>query len=154
MLESPERLRDDIARMLDVIREAAAARYACILEPSGIAFESRAEEGPAEWTVRRFLEPRLARVFALPASLAGEGPEEDVFEGWDEDDVVLAFLNGRVALALFSADAAEARRAAEEPFAVLADRLVRWKPGLRVDEKGRGLFFGRPRVDWVVVSRA
>lgn len=154
MFDSPERLRDDIERMLDVIREAANARFACLLEPSGITFQSRAEEGPAEWTVRRFLEPRLARLFALPASLAGGGPEEDVFEGWEEDDVVLAFLNGRIALALFSPDATEARRAAEMPFAALADRLLRWKPALRVDEKGRGLFFGRPRVDWVVVSRA
>ncbi len=154
MLDSPGRLQDDIARMLDVIREASRARYACILEPTGVAFDSRSEDGPAEWTVRRFLEPRLARLFTLPASLAGEGPEEDVFEGWDEDEVVLAFLNGRVALALFSADAAGARQAAEGPFTALADRLLRWKPALRVDEKGRGLFFGRPRVDWVVVSRA
>lgn len=154
MLDPPGRLQDDIARMLDVIREASGARYACILEPAGIAFESRAEDGPAAWAVRRFLEPRLDRLFALPASLAGEGPEEDVFEGWEEDEVALAFLNGRVALALFSADAAVARQAAEGPFTALADRLLRWKPALRVDEKGRGLFFGRPRVDWVVVSRA
>jgi hypothetical protein len=154
VFDSPERLREDIVRMLDVIREAAAARYACLLEPSGVAFESRAQEGPAPWTVRRFLEPRLPRLFALPASLAGEGPEEDVFEGWDEDDVVLAFLNGRIALALLGPDAAALRRGAEKPFVALADRLLRWKPALRVDESGRGLFFGRPRVDWVVVSRA
>jgi hypothetical protein len=141
-------------RLLEAIREAAAARYACIAEPAGIVFESRAEDGPAEWTVRRFLEPRLGRVFALPASLAGEGPDEDVFEGWDADDVTLAFLNGRIALALFGADAAALRRAAETPFVALADRLLRWKPALRVDERGRGLFFGRPRVDWVVISRA
>ncbi|HJS59111.1 MAG TPA: hypothetical protein VKA01_13500 [Vicinamibacteria bacterium] len=154
MLESPERLRDDIARLLDVIRGAAGARYACLLEPAGMVLESRAEGGPAEWTVRRFLEPRLSRVFALPASLAGQGPDDDVFEGWDEDDVVLAFLNGRIALALLGPDAAALRRGAEKPFAALADRLLRWKPALRVDESGRGLFFGRPRVDWIVVSRA
>ena len=154
MLESPERLRDDIARLLDVIRGAAGARYACLLEPAGVVLESRAEGGPAEWAVRRFLEPRLSRVFALPASLAGQGPDEDVFEGWDEDDVVLAFLNGRIALALLGPDAAALRRGAEKPFSALADRLLRWKPALRVDESGRGLFFGRPRVDWIVISRA
>jgi hypothetical protein len=154
VLDSPERLREDVARLLEAIRETASARYACIVEPTGVVFESRAQQGPAEWAVRLFLEPRLPRVFALPASLAGCGPEEDVFEGWDEDDVTLAFLNGRIALALFGPDAGELRRAAEEPFMALADRLLRWKPALRVDEKGRGLFFGRPRVDWVVISRA
>ncbi|HET7293254.1 MAG TPA: hypothetical protein VFM88_12575 [Vicinamibacteria bacterium] len=154
MLDPPGRLQDDIARMLDVIREASGARYACILEPTGVAFESRSDDGPAAWAARCFLEPRLSRLFALPASLAGDGPQEDVFEGWEEDEVVLAFLNGRVALLILSADAARAREAAERPFTTLADRLLRWKPAFRLDEQGRGLFFGRPRVDWVVVARA
>ena len=36
---------------------------------------------------------------------------------------------------------------------VLADRLLRYNPSWRLDEKGRGLFFGSPRLDTVVIGR-
>lgn len=153
MFESDARLGRDISDLLGAIRAASGGRYACVLEPKAILFESGSPEGPAGWVVRRFLEPRLLSLFALPASLAGEGPQADVFEGWEEDDFVLAFLNGRVALVLACADAETARSQIEKLFDVLADRLLRFKASYRVDATGRGLFFGRPRVDWVVVAR-
>ncbi len=147
MFESSERLEGDIAQILEAISTATEARYACIVEPTGIRFES--EPG---WPGRLFLEARLPRLFVLPGSLEGAGPEQDVFEGWEEDEVLIAFLNRRIALVAFCPDAEGARTVAERPFAALADRLLRWRPALRVDPQGGGLFFGRPRVDWVVVG--
>jgi hypothetical protein len=153
MFESTERLGQDITGLLGAICEAAGARYACVFEPGAILFESAPSEGARGWPVRRFLEPRLAKLFTLPASMAGTGPQEDVFEGWEEDDFVLAFLNGRVALAVAARDAEAVRPSIERLFAVLADRLLRLKASYRVDAQGRGLFFGSPRVDWVVAGR-
>lgn len=153
MFESPRRLEEDIASLLLALREAASARDALLVEPAGILFASSTDEAAAGLRARRFLEPRLAGLFALPASLAGTGPSEDVFDGWEDDEVLVAFLNGRVALVLFCPDAEGARTRVEPPFAALADRLLRWRPALRVDERGNGLFFGRPRVDWVVIGR-
>lgn len=154
MFESAERLREDVERLTEALRQAANARAAFVVDTSQVLFESAAEEGRAGWAARRFLEPRLARLFELPASLAGAGPEADVFEGWDDDEFLIAVLNGRVALVLFCPDAEMARAAVERPFATLADRLLRWRPALSVDPQGRGLFVGRPRVDWIVVGRA
>lgn len=153
MFESTEALGRDIAGLLGAIRDAAGGRYACVFEPGTILFESASSDAPLGWAVRRFLEPRLQKLFSLPKSLAGEGPEEDVFEGWDQDDFVLAFLNGRVALAVAVGDAEAARPRIEKLFEALADRLLRYKASYRVDAEGGGLFFGRPRVDWVVVAR-
>jgi hypothetical protein len=153
MFESSEGLGRDIRGLLDAIREATGARYACVVEPSSILFESESPAGPAGWVLRHFLEPRLRALFTLPASLAGEGPGEDVFEGWDEDDFLLAFLNGRVALAVACANAEQARASCEKLFDILADRLLRFKASYRVDAAGRGLFLGQPRVDWVVAAR-
>ena len=152
MFESEGQLSEEVRGLLGAVREATGARYACIAEKRGIRFESAAvaDQGAA---LRVFLESSLAAIFELPASLAGTGPEHDAFENWDEDDFVLAFLNGRVTLLVACQDAEAAREQAERLFTTLADRLLRLHPSWRVDAKGRGLFFGRPRVDWVVVAR-
>ncbi len=152
MFESQARLSEEVQGLLGAVREATGARYACIAERRGIRFESDPTAEPG-WPIRRFLEPRLAAIFELPASLAGAGPEQDAFEAWDDDDFLLAFLNGRVALLLACSDAEAAREPAERIFTALADRLLRLEPSWRVDAQGRGLFFGRPRVDWIVVAR-
>jgi hypothetical protein len=153
VFESTRRLEEDIESLLSTLREAASARDALLVDRSGILFTSAAEAGAAGWSARRFLEGRLPELFGLPGSLEGSGPAEDVFEGWDDDEILVAFLNGRIALVLLCPDAERARGAVERPFGALADRLLRWRPALRVDERGRGLFFGRPRVDWVVIGR-
>lgn len=153
MFESSEGLGREIGDLLGAIRDAAGARYACVFEPGAIVFESQPGSEPG-WALRRFLEPRLAQLFSLPASMEGEGPGEDVFADWEEDDFVLAFLNGRVGLAVAAPDAESVRPRIEKLFEALADRLFRWKASYRVDAAGRGLFFGRPRVDWVVAARA
>jgi len=152
VFESEARLSEEVRGLLDAVRAATGARYACIAEPRGIRFESAAAE-QTRAGLRAFLESRLAAIFELPASLSGSGPEQDAFESWDADDFVLAFLNGRVALLVACDEAETARERAERLFSTLADRLLRFQPSWRVDAKGRGLFFGRPRVDWVVVAR-
>jgi hypothetical protein len=152
VFESPRRLEQDIESLLLAVRQAASARDAFLIQPTGILFASAAEQGAAGWAARRFLEPRLARLFELPRSLEGPGPAEDVFEGWEDDQILIGILNGQIALLLLCPDAEGARGAIERPFAALADRLLRWRPALRVDERGRGLFLGRPRVDWVVIG--
>lgn len=154
MFESEGRLSEDVEGLLRALREAGEGRYACVADRAGIHFQSAdASEEPAGWTVRAFLEPLLPAVFRIPESLAGEGPSEDVFEAWNDDDFLLAFLNDRVAVILACPDAEAARTAIEPVFTPLADRLLRLKPAWRVDNQGRGLFFGRPRVDWIVAAR-
>ena len=154
MFESEAGLAKDVAELLDTLRDAAGARYAGILDRSGVLFQSLdSSDEPAAWMVRQFLEPRVAQLFVIPDSLAGDGPAEDVFEAWDHDDFLLAFLNTRVVLVLACPDAEEARRVVEPGFVMLADRLLRLKPAWRMDAKGGGLFFGRPRVDWIVAAR-
>jgi hypothetical protein len=39
------------------------------------------------------------------------------------------------------------------PLEVLADRLFRLDSSYRLDEQGRGLFFGSARLDMVVIGR-
>ncbi len=153
MFESPERLREDVAGLVESLRDLANARAAFVVDAGQVLFESAAGQGQLSGRAeRRFLEPRLAQLLALPANLEGTGPEADVFEGWEGDEFLIAVLNGRVALVCFCPDGEAARAAVEGPFAALADRLLRWRPALRLDPAGRGLFFGRPRVDWIVVG--
>jgi hypothetical protein len=85
--------------------------------------------------------------------MAGDGPAEDVFEGWEEDDFLLAFVNGRVALAVACPEAEAVRDAVMRPLRALADRLFRYNETWRLDEKGRGFFVGSARLDVVVVGR-
>jgi hypothetical protein len=49
-------------------------------------------------------------------------------------------------------DAEDLRQRADRLLPVLADRLLRWNSSFRLDEKGRGLFFGTPKLDVVVVG--
>jgi hypothetical protein len=153
VFESRERLADDICRLLDAVRQEAGGRYACLMEPGRILFESPEPEKREEWALRRLLEERSAVLFSLPASMAGEGPAEDLLAGWEEDDFLLAFVNGRVALAVACPDAEGVREAVMRPLRALADRLFRYNETWRLDEKGRGFFVGRARLDVVVVGR-
>jgi hypothetical protein len=152
MFESKERLAGDIARLLEAILGASGGRYACVMEPGRVLFEAPAAEGKL-LALRIFLEEKGAQVFRIPAGLAAEAPLEDVFEGWDHDDFFLAFVNGRVALAVACPEAAPVEAELQRVLAVLADRLLRFDESWRLDPEGRGLFFGSPRLDTVVVGR-
>ena len=86
-----------------------------------MAFEDAADEEPG-WGLRRFLEERREALFTLPDAMAGEGPETDLFESWDEDDFFLAFLNGRVAVVVACPDAEALREPAQRLLKALSDR--------------------------------
>jgi hypothetical protein len=146
---SAERLRDEIRRLLDALRHSAAGRYACVMEPDRIVFESQSEP---QRELSGFLRERGEQVFAIPRRLADDDAMDDVFEAWDDDEFFLAVINGRVAVVVACPDAEALRERAMRPLRALADRLFRYEPSYRVDEKGRGFFFGRPRLDLVVIG--
>jgi hypothetical protein len=152
MFESRERLAAEIKGLLGAVREAAQGRYACLLDPRALLFESEAPQEPG-WAFRRFLEERRSQILAIPSGLAGDGPSEDAFEGWEQDDFLVAVWNRRVALVIACPAAEEARESIARPLRALTDRLFRWDPSYRLDPQGRGLFLGRAQLDLVVVGR-
>jgi hypothetical protein len=152
LFESKERLADDVRGLLAAVRQAAGGRYAAILDPRGVLFESEAEGEPG-WALRRFLEEKRTEILRIPAGVAAGGPNEDVFADWDADDFLLAFWNGRVALVAACPDAEEARDSVARPLKALTDRLLRWDPSYRLDPQGRGFFLGRAQLDLIVVGR-
>lgn len=154
MFESRERLTQDVRGLLDSLRALGRGRYACLLEPKGLLFESAEPEGDGQWMLRRFLEQRTEALFRIPAAMASGEEMEDLFADWEDDGFFLAFINGRVALVVACPDPEPLKGQAERPLRALADRLFRLNPAWRLDEKGRGLFFGRARLDMVVVGRA
>ncbi len=154
MFESPSKLAEEISDLLLVVREVAGGRYACLVEPEKTLFENPSEGGHDLAALQAFLEDRRSALFSLPSAMASEEPMEDVFAGWDRDEFFLAFLNGRVALVVACPEAARAQEQTERPLRALADRLLRYNPTYRMDGKGRGFFFGSPRLDLVVVGRS
>jgi hypothetical protein len=153
MFESSRRLREDIDGLLEALRRKVAGRYACVMEPGRILVESGAAEDAAP--LRALLESQGPAIFALPAAMESEaGPETDPFEGWDQDELCLAVVNGKVAVLTACPDAEAAREAILPALTALVDRLLRLDGRYRLDPKGRGLFFGSPKVDFVVIGRA
>jgi hypothetical protein len=152
MLESSTRLAEEIRGLLDAFRALGDGRYACILESKALLFESTPAEGEGHWMLRRFLEPRAEAIFRLPAAMASGDPMEDVFADWVEDAFFLAFVNGRVALVVACPDPEALKSQAERPLRALADRLFRYNAAFRLDEKGKGLFAGRARLDMIVIG--
>jgi hypothetical protein len=151
MLESRERLGADIRSLLEILRELAEARYACLVEPARVLFESYEAEAGVE-PLRSLLQGRLARLFELPAKMGtAEALEQDAFEGLEQDAFLLAVVNGRVALLLCCPDAQAAEEHIARPLQTLVDRLLRFEPAYRGPS---GLFLGSPRVDVVRVERA
>jgi hypothetical protein len=79
---------------------------------------------------------------------------DDLFADWAAEEFFLAFLNGRVGVLVACPDAQGLQDRSGRLLKALADRLLRMNPAWRVDEKGRGLFFGSPRLDTVVIGRS
>lgn len=155
MLEPRGRLEADVRNGVEALRRVADGRYACLVEPTGIVFETPEPEDGRAWSLRRTLEANLGSLFALPPALAEEGPAgeaADPFADWEEDEFYLAFLNRKIALVIACPDAEAVRGDLDRPLHALVDRLLRWRPDLRIDARGRGLFFGRPRLDVIVVG--
>jgi hypothetical protein len=153
MFESRATLADQIERLLDGIRGMANGRYACILEPKALLFEAALGEPSSEWALRRFLEQRAEALFKIPQALASGEPLDDLFAEWGEDEFFLAFINGRVAIVVACPEAGPLEEQAKKPIKALADRLFRYNAVWRLDERGRGLFLGRAKLDLVVVGK-
>jgi hypothetical protein len=154
VFESSRRLPAEVVELVDALRGLGAGRYACVVEPHGIVFESPEPEDREAWALRRFLEEKCAALFAIPKALADGTSMDDVFEDWQEDEFFLAFINGRVAVVVACPEAEPLRAQAFPLLKVLADRLFRYNETYRLDLEGRGLFFGRPKLDIVVVGGA
>jgi hypothetical protein len=156
MFQSPRRLKEDIAALLEAIRVTASGRYACVMDPSAILFETPEPEGREIATLRRLLDLNMKSLFELPAAMAGEdsGPAADPFEGWEHDELLLVFLNGRVAIVVACPDAEGSREVILTALTALVDRLLRYNESYRLNAKGRGLFFGRPKLDFVTIAHA
>ena len=168
MFESKERLQEDARGLLDALRELGQGRYAALFDAKGVLLQSPDEGLPPQagmpfgGDLRRLVQARAEALFALPAALhdperprpeRGRREMPDLFEAWTEDEFFLAFLNGRVGLLVACPDAKRLEDESGKLLAVMADRLLRFNPAWRVDEKGRGLFFGCPRLDTVVIER-
>jgi hypothetical protein len=154
VFESHRRLGEEIVQLLGVLRGVAEGRYACLVEPAGILFESAAEEGDDVWMLRQFLKERSAALFRLPEGMDAGGPTEDVFADWSQDEFFLAFFNRRVAVVLACPDAEPLRESAERLLKALADRLFRYNQTWRIGPHGRGgFFFGRAQLDLLVVGK-
>jgi hypothetical protein len=163
VFESSARLHEDAHRLLDALRDLGEGRYAALFDSKGVLLESPLDttEGPT-WVLRRFVQGHAETLFRVPEALhaatgdrPGEGGQEmrDLFEDMESDEFFLAFLNGRVGILVACPDAQRLEDESGEILKILADRLLRLNPGWRLDEKGRGLFFGSPRLDTVVIGR-
>ena len=152
MFESKARLREDVGRLLDALRELGEGRYAALFDRKGVLLESPAESSEG-WALRRFVESRGEALFRLPAALHGGEEMKDVFEDLEADGFFMAFLNGRVGILVACDDPQLLEDHSGKVLKVLADRLLRLEPSWRLDERGRGLFFGSPRLDTVVIGR-
>jgi hypothetical protein len=151
---SSSRLTEDIGRLLAAMRGMVDGRYACVVESSGVLFEEPEPEDRESWALRRLLDERSAMLFEIPKGMESGAPMQDVFEGWDHDELFLAFINERVAILLACPDAESAKERLREPLFALADRLLRYNESYRIDSKGRGLLFGSPKLDLIVIGRA
>lgn len=153
MFETRSRLHEDVSVLLGVLRDISEGAYVSLLDRTGVLAESASPDASVVPKLRGVIAERTESIFALPGAMAADGPTEDVFEGFAGLGFLVAILNGRVALVVACADPASARGAIEAPFKALADRLFRINPAWRTDEKGRGIFFSRPRLDWIVVEK-
>jgi hypothetical protein len=152
VFESKARLREDARRLLDTLRALGDGRYAALFDRKGILLEAPGDSGEG-WPLHRFVESRGEALFRLPADLHGGEEMKDLFEDMESDAFFLAFLNGRVGILVACTDAQRLEEQADKVLRVLADRLLRLEPSWRLDEHGRGLFFGSPRLDTIVVGR-
>jgi hypothetical protein len=152
IFESRSALRDGLLEAVHAIRTLGEGRYACVLDAGAIVLESPEPADGRSFALRQLIEDRRAAILAIPQTLADGGPREDVFADWQEDEFLLAFLNQRVVLVVACPDAEALKESAEALWPVWADRVLRFDERYRIDPKGRGLLFGSPRLDLVVIG--
>ena len=152
IFDSHSALRQGLLEVVDAIRTLGEGRYACVLDAGAIVLESPEPADGRSFALRQLIEDRRAAIFSIPQTLADEGPMEDAFADWHEDQFLLAFLNQRVVLVVACPDAEALKDRATALWPVWADRVLRFDERYRIDPKGRGLLFGSPRLDLVVIG--
>jgi hypothetical protein len=153
MFESATRLRKDVSEMLDAIRALGSARYAAVFDSGQVLAESPTEANEGEWALRRLLQASAEALLRLPRKLEGGEPLEDLFSDFGDEEFLLAVVNGKLGLLVACPDAAGLKAESARLLPALFDRLLRLDDRYRLDERGRGLFFGSPRLDTVVIPR-
>ncbi len=153
MFESVDKLRRDVAEMLDALRELGAGRYAAVFDAKAVAVESPAKSPEGNEALRLLLQDRGESLLRVPAALHGGEEMADLFDGWTNDEFWLAVVNGKVGVLVACEDAAKLEADSGRLVRALVDRLLRLNRAWRFDERGRGLFFGSPRLDTVVIPR-
>ena len=154
IFENREALRRGLVEAVEAIRGLAGGRYACVLDAGGIVLESPEPEDGRAFALRQLIQEGRAAILSLPQTMAGEGPAEDAFAEWHEDEFLIAFLNQKVALVVACPDARRLEQEATPLWPVWADRVLRFDERYRIDPRGRGLLFGSPRLDVVVIGGA
>ena len=153
MFESETRLRRDVVDILDSLRELGAGWYAAVFDKSKVVLESTPDASPGAAALRRLLQAEAEPLLRLPGALQSGEATSDVFAGFAADEFLLAVVNGKVGVLVACADAGELEAESSRLLRALVDRLLRIDPAWRYDEKGRGIFFGSPRLDTVVIPR-
>jgi hypothetical protein len=144
IFESRSALREGLLEAVNAVRTLGEGRYACVVDAGAIVLESPEPADGRSFALRQLIEDRRAAILSIPQTLAD----------WHEDEFLLAFLNQRVVLVVACPDAEGLKESAEALWPVWADRVLRYDERYRVDPKGRGLFFGSPQLDLVVISSA
>jgi hypothetical protein len=153
MLESQSRLRGDVVDILDSLVALGGGAYAAVFDAKAVLAEhSERDEGRSP--LRGLVEANGEALLRLPGALQRGEELDDHFAGFERDEFLLAVVNGKVGLLVACADAADLQRRAERLLHALVDRLLRLEPRYRYDEKGRGILFGSPRLETVVIPRA
>ena len=153
MFESPARLRRDVSEMLDSLRVLGAGRYAAVFDARQLVAESPSQTNEGEWALRRVLQSRAEPLLRVPQALENGEPIEDVFSDFGDEEFLLAVVNGKLGVLVACADASKLKTDSERLIPALVDRLLRLDGRYRLDDRGRGLFFGSPRLDTVVIPR-
>lgn len=153
MFESETRLRRDVVDILDSLRELGEGSYAAVFDARAIVLESVSEGSPGAAVLRQLLQAEAGPLLRLPGALQRGEATSDFFAGFAADEFLLAVVNGKVGVLVACAVAQKLETESAPLLRALADRLLRLDPAWRYDEKGRGIFFGSPRLDTVVIAR-
>ena len=154
MFESSGRLQEEVSGLSRLSARWPKGRYAALFDKKGLLLETPQGGEQGEWALRGFVQKHAEALFRIPAALHDPDQSmDDAFEDWTEDEFFLAFVNGRVGLLVACPDAKRAEDDSPELLRALVDRLLRLNPGWRTDEKGRGIFVGRPRLDTVAIGK-
>ena len=139
--------------MLGALRELAESRFAAVFDATAVVAESPAETAEGQWALRRLLQSNAEELLRLPRALQSGEEVADLFADYGDEEFLLAVVNGKLGVLVACADATKLKDDSERLLPALFDRLLRLDDRYRLDEKGRGLFWGSPRLDTVVIPR-